>query len=82
MGPVESAQPTNKESIVDDILSLPAVAMRGDRDELIEYVEGATPPLQWKKEARDMLMVTDEGYLRMLRNLIEKRIEDGKKPYG
>lgn len=78
----EDLPPTEtKEQVVDKILSYPAVSVKGDKDELIGYVQEANPPIQWNSSAKEILMQYDEGYLRTLRNLIEKRIEAGSKHY-
>lgn len=71
-----------KEQVVDKILSYPAIAVKGDRDELIAYSPEIDPTaFHWSAGAKELLMQSDEGYLRILRNLIEKRIEAANRQY-
>lgn len=69
---------TNLE-IVESIMKIPAVSVRGHRDECIEFdVDSPEPILRWRKEA---LMTFDTHSLRVLRTFAEKRSESQTKKY-
>lgn len=69
----ENYIPESNTEIIESIMKIPAVSVRGHKDELIEYdVDAPEPILRWRKEA---LMTFDTQSLRMLRVFAEKRCE-------
>ena len=65
--------PETNTEIIESIMKMPAVSVRGHRDECIEFdTDSPEPLLRWRKEA---LMTFDTQSLRTLRLFIEKRTE-------
>lgn len=72
-------KPDTKQEIIEDILKIPAVTMKGHRDELIEYDLTLEEPICiWKKE---YLEVMDQMSLGILRAFAERRKEFITKKY-
>lgn len=67
------------EQIIQDIIKVPAVAMRGHRDELTVMDAEADPPVfKWNM---GFLQTMDNYSLRILRTFAEKRQEAATKKY-
>lgn len=71
--------PETNENIIQDIMKIPAVTMRGHRDELIEFDSSVEEPiLVWRK---GMLDTFDNYSLIILRAFAQRRHEHLGKKY-
>lgn len=81
-GGTEGIKTQTKKEVIEEILTYPAVAVRGHRDDLIEYIESDDKaPLQWIKELKERLETLDEAEVRGLKRFIKNRIGVETKKY-
>lgn len=72
-------KPETNKQVIEDIVKIPAVTMKGHRDELIEYdLELEEPICIWKK---GVLETMDNHSLRTIRIFAEKRKDFITKKY-
>lgn len=66
----EKYTPPTKQEIIDDIIKIPAVLMRGHRDETIEMDAQADPPiLKWKLDYLNNMDEMSLGILKTFANI-------------
>lgn len=66
-----------KQDLLVQVLDLPAILARGSNDHLIEY-DDKTLLVKWKKELLEEMPI---GNLRMIKILLENKIELQQKTY-